>query len=155
MTNDDLRTDRITSPNAKYHQQPSTTLAIDEISPPQNATSIKKKKPRTFTRIQALPKLDVIKHIFSLTITSASLLLVVVGIAGSHASLAGPPFLHFLILLFVLVLLAYLEGLQVGFLALNKRGEYGGYSVYNGFNYAVTDDNTGSKLVDAKSDRNW
>jgi isoaspartyl peptidase/L-asparaginase-like protein (Ntn-hydrolase superfamily) len=48
-----------------------------------------------------------------------------------------------------------LEGLQVGFLALNKRGEYGGYSVYNGFNYAVTDDNTGSKLVDAKSDRNW
>jgi len=48
-----------------------------------------------------------------------------------------------------------LEGLQVGFLALNKRGEYGGYSVYNGFNYAVTNDNTGSKLVDAKSDRNW
>ena len=27
--------------------------------------------------------------------------------------------------------------LQVGFLALNKNGEYGGYSVYNGFNYAV------------------
>ncbi len=29
------------------------------------------------------------------------------------------------------------NGLQVGFLALNNKGEYGGYSVYNGFNFAV------------------
>ncbi len=47
-----------------------------------------------------------------------------------------------------------LSGLQVGFIALNKFGEYGGYSVYNGFNYALT---TSEKkdLVDAKSNRNW
>lgn len=30
-----------------------------------------------------------------------------------------------------------IAGLQVGFLALNKNGEHGGYSVYNGFNYAL------------------
>jgi L-asparaginase/N4-(beta-N-acetylglucosaminyl)-L-asparaginase len=30
-----------------------------------------------------------------------------------------------------------IENLQVGFLALNKKGEYGAYSVYPGFTYAV------------------
>ena len=30
-----------------------------------------------------------------------------------------------------------LKDLQVGFLALNKAGEYGAYSIYNGFNFAV------------------
>ncbi len=47
-----------------------------------------------------------------------------------------------------------LTNLQVGFLALNKNGEYGGFSVYKGFNYAV---HTGSenKLIDAKYDRDW
>ena len=30
-----------------------------------------------------------------------------------------------------------LTDLQVGFLALNKNGEYGGYSVYKGFTYAI------------------
>ncbi len=46
------------------------------------------------------------------------------------------------------------EGLQVGFLALNKNGEYGGYSIYQGFNYAL---NTKDKnmLVDADYDRKW
>jgi N4-(beta-N-acetylglucosaminyl)-L-asparaginase len=29
------------------------------------------------------------------------------------------------------------KGLQVGFIALNKYGEHGGYSVYNGFDYAL------------------
>lgn len=47
-----------------------------------------------------------------------------------------------------------LTGLQVGFLALNKKGDVGAYSVYNGFDYAVTDKN-GAKLVDAKFDRSW
>ena len=28
------------------------------------------------------------------------------------------------------------NGMQVGFLAMNIQGETGGYSVYNGFNYA-------------------
>jgi len=32
-----------------------------------------------------------------------------------------------------------LDNLQVGFLALNKNGEVGAYSVYNGFQYARTD----------------
>jgi N4-(beta-N-acetylglucosaminyl)-L-asparaginase len=39
---------------------------------------------------------------------------------------------------------------QVGFLALNKNGEYGAYCLQKGFNYAVHD-NTGNKLIDAKS----
>jgi isoaspartyl peptidase/L-asparaginase-like protein (Ntn-hydrolase superfamily) len=30
-----------------------------------------------------------------------------------------------------------LTGLQAGFIAINKFGETGGYSVYNGFNYAL------------------
>ncbi len=47
-----------------------------------------------------------------------------------------------------------LSGLQVGFLALNKNGEYGGYSVYNGFNFALTTPNQ-NELIDAKSNRNW
>lgn len=39
---------------------------------------------------------------------------------------------------------------QVGFLALNKQGEYGAYCLQKGFNYAVHD-STGNKLIDAKS----
>lgn len=45
-----------------------------------------------------------------------------------------------------------IAGLQVGFLALNKNGEYGGYSVYSGFNYAVRT-NSQNEMVDAKYDR--
>lgn len=32
-----------------------------------------------------------------------------------------------------------MKGIQVGFLALNKQGEHGGYSVFHGFNYALKD----------------
>lgn len=47
-----------------------------------------------------------------------------------------------------------LENLQVGFIALNKYGEYGCYSVYEGFNIALKDqDNEG--MVDAGFDRKW
>jgi len=42
-----------------------------------------------------------------------------------------------------------LDDLQVGFLALNKNGEYGGYSIYNGFNYALKTYSE-EKLIDAK-----
>jgi len=42
------------------------------------------------------------------------------------------------------------KDLQVGFIALNKQGEYGGYCIQKGFDYAVRD-NSGSKLTDAKS----
>jgi L-asparaginase/N4-(beta-N-acetylglucosaminyl)-L-asparaginase len=39
---------------------------------------------------------------------------------------------------------------QVGFLAINKAGEYGSYCIQSGFNYAVTD-KSGSDMQDAKS----
>ena len=42
-----------------------------------------------------------------------------------------------------------LKNLQVGFIALNKYGESGGYSVYSGFDYAVHT-KTQNMLVDAK-----
>ena len=41
-----------------------------------------------------------------------------------------------------------LKDIQVGFIALNKKGEYGSYCVQGGFNYAVND-SFGNKLVDA------
>ena len=41
-----------------------------------------------------------------------------------------------------------LKDIQVGFIALNKKGEYGSYCVQGGFNYAVHDA-TGNKLIDA------
>lgn len=47
-----------------------------------------------------------------------------------------------------------ITGLQVGFIAMNKAGEVGGYSVYAGFNYALKD-NTNDLMVDAKYDLEW
>ena len=41
-----------------------------------------------------------------------------------------------------------LKDIQVGFIALNKNGEYGSYCVQGGFNFAVTDNN-GNQLIDA------
>ena len=41
-----------------------------------------------------------------------------------------------------------LTDIQVGFIALNKKGEYGSYCVQGGFNYAVHDV-TGNRLIDA------
>ncbi len=40
--------------------------------------------------------------------------------------------------------------IQVGFLALNKNGEYGAWCLQKGFNYAVHD-NTGNRLLDSQS----
>ncbi|UOB18092.1 isoaspartyl peptidase/L-asparaginase family protein [Abyssalbus ytuae] len=42
-----------------------------------------------------------------------------------------------------------MEYLQVGFIAINKQGEYGGYSLRSGFNYAVCDSKKGNRLEDA------
>lgn len=42
------------------------------------------------------------------------------------------------------------KDLQVGFLALNKKGQYGAYCLQKGFNYAVHDA-TGNQLLDSKS----
>lgn len=46
------------------------------------------------------------------------------------------------------------DGMQVGFLALRKDGAYGGWSVYDGFNFAIS---TGpvADLKDAGHDRTW
>ncbi len=41
--------------------------------------------------------------------------------------------------------------IQVGFLALNKHGEYGSYCLQTGFNYAVYSNSVSNILVDAKS----
>ena len=46
------------------------------------------------------------------------------------------------------------NGMQVGFLAMNMQGEYGGYSVYNGFNYALRSKER-NEMVDAKYMRTW
>ncbi len=42
------------------------------------------------------------------------------------------------------------KGLQIGFIALNKKGEYGGYAMQKGFTYVVQT-KAGSKVFDAKS----
>ena len=46
------------------------------------------------------------------------------------------------------------NGMQVGFLAMNVQGEYGGYSVYNGFNYALRSKDR-NEMVDAKYMKTW
>lgn len=48
-----------------------------------------------------------------------------------------------------------MDGLQVGFLALRKDGKYGGYSVYNGFNFALTNNDNKEVMVDTKFNRSW
>ena len=40
-----------------------------------------------------------------------------------------------------------LKDIQVGFIALNKKGEFGSYCLQGGFNYAVHDA-TGNRLID-------
>ncbi len=47
-----------------------------------------------------------------------------------------------------------LTGLQCGFIAINKAGEYGGYSVYKGFNFALRTKDK-NELIDAGYNRNW
>lgn len=47
-----------------------------------------------------------------------------------------------------------LTNLQVGFIALNKYGEAGAYSVYEGFNYAIQT-KTQNEMIDAKFYKKW
>lgn len=47
-----------------------------------------------------------------------------------------------------------MTGLQCGFLAIDKYGRVGGYSVFNGFNYALRNPRE-ERMVDAPHDRNW
>ncbi len=46
------------------------------------------------------------------------------------------------------------KGMQVGFLAIRKDGAYGGWSVYNGFNFALRSKEK-DELVDTGHDRKW
>ncbi len=47
-----------------------------------------------------------------------------------------------------------LTEMQVGFLAVNKAGEHGAYSLYAGFNYALKDENK-EELIDSKYEMEW
>lgn len=47
-----------------------------------------------------------------------------------------------------------IENMQVGFIALNKHGEYGCFSVYEGFSVAKTDKEK-AEMVDAAFTRKW
>lgn len=48
-----------------------------------------------------------------------------------------------------------MEYLQVGFIAVNKKGEYAGYSLRSGFNYAVYDTAKGNRMEDAAYKMTW
>jgi N4-(beta-N-acetylglucosaminyl)-L-asparaginase len=48
-----------------------------------------------------------------------------------------------------------MEYLQVGFIAVNKNGEHAGYSLRSGFNYAVYDEEKGSRMEDAQFKMSW
>ncbi len=45
---------------------------------------------------------------------------------------------------------AYAEAIQLGFLAINKKGETGAYCLQKGFNYAVYSEDISNKLFDGK-----
>lgn len=44
-----------------------------------------------------------------------------------------------------------LDEIQIGFIAINKKGEHGAYCLQKGFNYAVYSPEINNKLIDAKS----
>lgn len=48
-----------------------------------------------------------------------------------------------------------LEYLQVGFIAINKKGEHAGYSLRSGFNYAVYDQAKGNRMEDSRFKMEW
>jgi N4-(beta-N-acetylglucosaminyl)-L-asparaginase len=48
-----------------------------------------------------------------------------------------------------------MDYLQVGFIAVDKNGIYGGYSLRSGFNYAVCDLENGNRMEDSKFKMSW
>ena len=48
-----------------------------------------------------------------------------------------------------------MEYLQVGFIAVNKNGEHGGYSLRSGFNFAVYDSENGNRMEDSQFKMSW
>lgn len=45
---------------------------------------------------------------------------------------------------------AKVKDIQVAFIAINKKGEYGAYCIHKGFNFALCHADNGNKLIDAK-----
>jgi isoaspartyl peptidase/L-asparaginase-like protein (Ntn-hydrolase superfamily) len=43
-----------------------------------------------------------------------------------------------------------IDNIQVGFIAVNKQGKFGGYSIQQGFNFAVCESGN-NRLIDATS----
>ena len=48
-----------------------------------------------------------------------------------------------------------MEYLQVGFIALNKKGQHGSYSLRSGFNYAIHDEAHGNRMQDSQFKMSW
>ena len=48
-----------------------------------------------------------------------------------------------------------MDYLQVGFIAVNKNGEHGGYSLRSGFNFAVYDSENGNRMEDSQFKMSW
>jgi isoaspartyl peptidase/L-asparaginase-like protein (Ntn-hydrolase superfamily) len=44
-----------------------------------------------------------------------------------------------------------LSEIQIGFIAINKKGEHGAYCLQKGFNYAVYSPEINNQLLDSKS----
>jgi len=63
---------------------------------------------------------DNVRYVFSTLLTLAALTVIVYAIGRNYAALPGHPALHYPLLVGVLTLLAYLEGLQVAILALER-----------------------------------
>jgi hypothetical protein len=60
------------------------------------------------------------RYVFSTVLSFLSMIIIIYAIAKGFAALPGHPVLQYILLIFDLVLLAYLEGLQVAILALEK-----------------------------------
>jgi len=64
--------------------------------------------------------LDYLRYVFSTIITFISIGIICFSIGKGYAALPGHPVMHYILLVFVLVLLAYLEGMQIAILALER-----------------------------------
>jgi hypothetical protein len=63
---------------------------------------------------------DYFRYCFATVLTGIASFIIIYAIARGHAALPGHPILQYVLLVFDLTLLAYLEGLQVAILALEK-----------------------------------
>jgi len=63
---------------------------------------------------------DYARYVFSTIITMLSIGIICFSIGKGYAALPGHPVMHYILLVFVIILLAYLEGLQIAILALER-----------------------------------